>query len=204
MESTPQATLIREHQHETQERQILSRYRSVPYLSVTFEPFMSNEDLALLKDQQNNCYLEDFKVLTIPYDCEDHVQVDVDIGGGPMAASLDPSKMLFHEDVLMGFIEGGGLHKYMSQEDRDTVDDNVDLGSEDSESDLNHDDSDGVSDESDEDDQDEKDDEPDAREDESGGDDVYNKDIRNYKSPFRHGIPQNFHKFNKISMYFTF
>jgi hypothetical protein len=28
--------------------------------------------------------------------------------------------------------------------------------------------------------------------------------IRNYKSPFRHGIPQNFHKFNKISMYFTF
>lgn len=121
--------VILKHQHDSRERQMLSRYKLVPHVEATFLPFMSNEDLQLMKEQQQRSFRDEFKIVTIPYDSKEHVAMEINFGDGPMVASLNPTKRLFHRDVLRGFINRGGLHKYMSEEDiaRETRDKDCDL-----------------------------------------------------------------------------
>ena len=110
--------VISKHGDLPQEQQMFHRYLGVRHIEATLSPLMTNHGLSKMKKQHRTMYREDFKMVTIPYACNDHIEIDVGIGDEKAAASLNRQKMLTRRKVLKGFIANGGLRKYMSLEDQ--------------------------------------------------------------------------------------
>ena len=51
----------------------------------------------------------------MPADCSDSIEIEIPVGMGNLAASLDPEHKVLRETVLEHFISTGGLDKYVNQ-----------------------------------------------------------------------------------------
>ena len=54
-----------------------------------------------------------FKQVMVPADCSDSIEMEIPVGMGNLAASLDPEHKVLRETVLEHFISTGGLDKYV-------------------------------------------------------------------------------------------
>ena len=58
-----------------------------------------------------------FKQVMVPADCSDSIEMEIPVGMGNLAASLDPEHKVLHETVLEHFISTGSLDKYVNPDE---------------------------------------------------------------------------------------
>ena len=102
---------------ETQQRQMYSRYRLIPHVEVELTPLFNDDDLRYVISKQLGGNGRKFKQVMVPADCSDSIEMEIPLGMGNLAASLDPEHKVLRETVLEHFISTGGLDKYVNPDE---------------------------------------------------------------------------------------
>ena len=98
------------------QRQIFARYKLAPYLRVAFKPLLSNTDLDRVWDvdgTEQEHVGKRLKTLLIPFNCKEHLEMNIPVGGVKDASSLTPGRMILRSDIIRQFIRSGEIKKYI-------------------------------------------------------------------------------------------
>ena len=94
-----------------------SRYRLIPHIEVEMTPLFNDDDLRYVISKQHGGNGRKFKQVMVPADCSDSIEMEILLGMGNLAASLDPEHKFLRETVLEHFISTGGLDKYVNPDE---------------------------------------------------------------------------------------
>ena len=99
-------------------KQKFARYMLAPYLKFAFKPLLSNTDLESIWDAERTQTVllgerKRKRTLQIPFNCKDHLETDIPIGGVDDAASLMPGKRILRSTIIKRFIHSNQVQKYM-------------------------------------------------------------------------------------------
>ena len=98
------------------QKQNYARYKLAPYLRVAFKPLLLNADLDHIwsvSNTENERVRKRHKTILIPFDCNDHLEMNIPVGGVKDAASLIPGKMILRSDIIREFISSGEINKFL-------------------------------------------------------------------------------------------
>ena len=83
---------------ETQKRQMYSRYQLIPHVEVELTPLFNDDDLRYVISKQLGGNGRKFKQVMVPADCSDSIEMEIPVGMGNLAASLDPEHKVLREN----------------------------------------------------------------------------------------------------------
>ena len=89
----------------------------IPHVEVELTPLFNDDDLRYVITKQLGGNGRKFKQVMVPADCSDSIEMEIPLGMGNLAASLDPEHKVLRETVLEHFISTGGLDKYVNPDE---------------------------------------------------------------------------------------
>ena len=89
----------------------------IRHIEVELTPLFNDDDLRYVISKQLGGNGRKFKQVMVPADCSDSIEMEIPLGMGNLAASLDPQHKVLREMVLEHFISTGGLDKYVNPDE---------------------------------------------------------------------------------------
>ena len=117
--------VVSAHCEDPIQKQIFSRYKLAPYLRVAFKPLLTNTDLDRIWEadgREHEHVGKRLKMLLIPFDCKEHLQMNIPVGGVKDASSLTPGRMILRSDIIEQFIRSGEIQKFIVPRKREIND----------------------------------------------------------------------------------
>ena len=72
----------------------------IPHVEVELTPLFNDEDIWYVIAKQLGGNGRKFKQVMVPADCSDSIEMEIPVGMGNLAASLDPEHKVLRETVL--------------------------------------------------------------------------------------------------------
>ena len=89
----------------------------IPHVEVELTPLFNDDDLRYVISKQLGGNGRKFKQVMVPADCSKFIEMEIPVGMGNLAASLDPQHKVLRKTVLEHFITTGGLVKYVNPDE---------------------------------------------------------------------------------------
>ena len=114
--------VVDSHRLDDTTSQKFARYKLAPYLKFEFKPVLSNQNLEEIWAQAaDQCSRKKKKTICIPFDCSDHLEADIPLGGVSEAASLTPGKMILRTTIIDQFVKSADMMSRYTVQDSDDI-----------------------------------------------------------------------------------